>query len=540
MPFENYGAHRGVVVARRGAVAASQPLAVSAGLAVLEKGGTFADAAIAASAVLCVVEPWNSHLGGDAFLVVYDAARRETVAFNGSGAAPRSATPEAYADGGIPLRGLRAATVPGLVSTWFALHERYGSRPIADLLRPAIGYAADGFPAGPRGVRVFGGSGALFSEQPTLRSLGAGPGVRLGDTIRQPDLAWTLEQIAAHGRDAFYAGPVAERIVSHAARYAGGHFTADDLRAHRTRVLTPLQVRYRDLIVHGQPPPSQGHILLQELALAEGFDLAAMDEADRMHVLVEAKKLAFADRSAFLADDEIVDVPMTALLSPEYSARRRTLIDLTRASAHPPAGDPFAGGSDTTYFLVADGNGNAVSFIQSVFHGFGCAEVAEETGILFNNRMTGFLLDPQSPNVLVPGKRPAHTLNAWLATRAGDDALAHVGGSPGGHVQVQTNLQLVVNLVDGGMDPQAAIEAPRWQHLSAGGTSTSEPSLPGILEIEQRTADTLFSTLAARGHEVRPIGAWAHSSAAQVLSVLSGGAYAVGSDPRTDGHAAGI
>ena len=530
-------------MARNGAVAASQPLAVSAGVNALARGGTFADAAIAASAVLCVVEPWNSHLGGDAFLITFDARTRETLAFNGSGAAPRMATHEAYAANGIPERGLRAATVPGLVSTWFALHARFGSRPIAELLAPAIGYARDGFPAGPRWVRQFAVNADLLAARPAVcAALGSGADVRLGDTIRQPDLAWTLEQIANDGEAAFYKGVVAERIAAHAARHANGHFSLDDLAAHRTRVLPPLRVVYRGLVVHGQPPPSQGHILLQELALADGFDLAAMDEADRTHVLVETKKLAFADRNAFLADPEAATAapPIESLLTPGYAARRRALIDPGRALADPPAGSPNQTGTDTTYFLVADETGSAVSFIQSVFHSFGCAEVAHGTGVLFNNRLTGFSLDPASPNVLAPGKRPAHTLNAWLATHEGNGALAHVGGSPGGHVQVQTSLQLLVALVDGGMDPQQAAERWRWQHLAGSAVSGDPTGVAGILEIESRAGDGLLAALRARGHDARFIAPWTHGSAAQVLSVLPGGAFALGSDPRCDGHAAGF
>lgn len=534
MAFSQVSAHRGLVVARGGAVAASQPLAVSAGLHALARGGSFADAALAISAVLCVIEPHNSHLGGDAFLVVYDAARRETVALNGSGAAPASATPESYREG-IPLRGVRAASVPGLVSTWFTLHERWGRLPVAELLAPAIAYAEEGFPAGPRFAKVCQGSAGLFDQHPSLAALGCRKDVRVGDPIRQPDLAGTLRQIAREGQDAFYRGTIADRLVAG----TGGHFSPEDLATHRTRVLPPLTTRYRDLVVHGQPPPSQGHILLQELAMVEGFDLAALDEAERTHILVEAKKLAFADRNAYLADPERIAVPMEGLLSPEHAARQRARIDRERAASDYTAGDPNSTGSDTTYFLVSDRDGNAVSFIQSIFHGYGSATVVEGTGVLLNNRMTGFVLDPAHPNGVAPGKRPAHTLNAWLATRNGD--LAFVGGTPGGHVQVQTNLQLLVNLVDGGMDPQAAIEAPRWQHLNAvDGVSSPEPFGPGVLEMEGRGTDTLVEDLRRRGHDARLIGPWAHSSSAQLLAVLPGGAVALGSDPRCDGQAAGI
>jgi gamma-glutamyltranspeptidase/glutathione hydrolase len=523
------------VIARGGGVAASQPLAVSAGLNILARGGSFADAAIASSAVLCVVEPQASHLGGDAFLVVYDAARRNTLAFNGSGAAPHSATPGTYT-GGIPLHSLRAATVPGLVSTWCALHERYGTQPLSDLLTPAISYADEGFPAGPRLARVCADSAVLFAARPTLSLLGISPTTRMGDIVRQPDLAATLRRIADHGRDGFYVGPVAERI----ARQSDGHFSLDDLAEHQTRVLPPLRCGYRDYIVHGQPPPSQGHILLQELLIAAGFDLAAMGGMERTHVLIEAKKLAFADRNAFLADPERADIPLRGMLSKAYAAERRQLIEPDRAAPAYDHGDPNAFGSDTTYFLVADRFGNAVSFIQSIFHGFGCAEVVEGTGVLFNNRLTGFVLDPASPNCLEPGKRPAHTLNAWLATHA-DGRHAFVGGSPGGHVQVQTNLHLVVNLVDLGMNPQEAVEAPRWQHLTGpSSVSAPDPSGAGFVEVEDRVGASLLDGLRNRGHDVRAIGPWEHSSAAQVMSALPNGSMAFGSDPRCDGHAAGV
>lgn len=538
--FSPITAHRGLVIAGGGAIAASQPLAVSAGLAVLVRGGTFADAALACSAVLCVVEPQSSHLGGDAFLVVYDAPKREALAFNGSGAAPHAATKESYASG-IGLRGLRAATVPGLVSTWFALHERFGSLPVSELLAPAIGYAESGFFAGPRLAKTCVSYAPVLKAHPQMAaSLGLHENLAVGERIVQPDLAWTLKQIAVGGRDAFYNGAIAQRIVSHANAHFGGHFNAADLAAHQTRVLPPITTRYRHLTVHGQPPPSQGMILLEELALANGYDLANMDDATRTHVLVEAKKLAFADRNARLGDPETAPVSINALLSPAYLAKRRAEIDLSHARPDYSAGDLAGMGTDTTYFLVRDKGGNAVSFIQSVFHVFGSAEVAEGTGILFNNRLTGFSLDPHSPNVLAPGKRPAHTLNAWLATDAQTGDLVHVGGTPGGHVQVQTNLQVLVELVDGGRNPQEAVEAPRWQHLAGESAVASEESGPGVLEIEERTPASVVEDLQSRGHVVRVIGPWAHGSSVQLLSVGKNGESHVGSDPRSDGQAAGI
>ena len=538
--FEPIPTHRGTLVAGGGAIAASQPLAVSAGLAVLQNGGTFADAAIAASAVLCVVEAQSSHLGGDGFMIVFDAKTRETVAFNGSGAAPHGANAQTY-PGEIPLHGLRAATVPGLVDSWFALHERYGKLPVSDLLAPAIAYAESGFFAGPRLAKVCANYAPVLRARPEMaHALNLHENLAVGERVVQPDLAWTLKQVADGGRAAFYTGAVAARIIAHPETQGNHHFNADDLAAHKTRVLPPIQTTYRHLTIHGQPPPSQGMIFLEELALASGFPLSEMDEATRTHILVEIKKLAFADRNAHLGDPETVDVPVDALLSSAFLEQRHNQIDLSRARPDYHAGSLAGMGTDTTYFLVRDAGGSAVSFIQSVFHVFGAGEVADGTGILFNNRLTGFSLDPASPNYLVPGKRPAHTLNAWLATNTNTGDLAYVGGTPGGHVQVQTNLQVLVELVNGNRTVQEAVEAPRWQHLASVSAVSPEEAGPGVLEMESRIPNAVMENLQKRGHEVRVIGPWAHGSSVQLLAVGKNGESHVGSDPRSDGQAAGL
>jgi gamma-glutamyltranspeptidase/glutathione hydrolase len=531
---QSFPAHRGVVVAHHGMVAASQPLAVSAGLQVLQSGGTFIDAAITVSSVLNVTEPYNSHLGGDAFVIVYDAKSRSTLAFNGSGAAPALANPSRFLQG-IPLRGLASASVPGLVDMWFTLHEQYGSFPIETLLAPAISYADEGFPAGYRYAMILSGTLQNTKESwvaPLMKTLTGSDDIpKPGQQILQPDLAWTLQTIAVNGRDAFYDGEITEKIVAFSQSH-GGLFSREDFARHRTQVSEPLKTDYRGYTIHGQPPVSQGHILLQELNLIEGFDMSGLGwgSADALHVMVEAKKLAFADRAAYLGDPNFVEVPMQSLLSKEYAARRRGEIDLQRAAVSVQAGEVW---HDTTYFCVADEHGNAVSFIQSIFHGFGCGIIAEGTGILFNNRMTGFSLEPSSPNYLVPGKRTAHTLNAYLITKG--DQLAWVGGTPGGDVQVQSNLQVISNVIDYGMNPQQAVEAPRWQHHQAPGTADG-----GILEIEDRIPADTIAELTRRGHQVRAIGPWAHGSAYQLIAVdEETNAYMGGSDPRTDGHAAG-
>jgi gamma-glutamyltranspeptidase/glutathione hydrolase len=545
--------HRGVVVAKNGMVAASQPLAVSAGLNALLRGGTFVDAALATSATLAVIEPSASHIGGDAFVIVYDAKTGTTTALNGSGASPLSATPERFS-GGIPLRGLAAASVPGLVDTWFALHERWGRLPVADLLAPAIAYAEDGFPLSYRMARVCGEYAPLLRQHsPASSLLLDDPAPRPGHSIRQPDLAWTLRQIAQEGRDAFYNGPVTARLLEYS-QANGGLFTADDFAAHRTQISDPIRSTYRGYTVHGQPPVSQGHILLQELNLVEGFDLSGMghNSADAIHVQVEAKKLAFADRAAYLGDPRFVNVPLDTLLSKDYADTRRSLIDMQHAQTHATAGEIH---HDTTYFCIVDGEGNAISFIQSVFYVFGCGVFVPGTGVLFNNRMTGFSLDPASPNVLAPGKRTAHTLNAYLVTKGeggrqkGEEtdektqasALAFVGGTPGADVQVQSNLQVICNVIDFGMNPQEAIEAARWQHgpvVTDGGTPESLQREG--LAIEERLDPGVKTELERRGHETAWLGPWAHSSSYQLIAIdAENGAYLGGSDPRCDGHAAG-
>jgi gamma-glutamyltranspeptidase/glutathione hydrolase len=523
---------RGIVYANHGGVASSQPLAVSAALNILQLGGSYIDAGIAASAVLAVVEPGSSHLGGDAFLVVHEAKTRKNMAYNGSGESPHGATPEAYKNG-IPIHGYKATTVPGLVSTWFEAHKAYGKLPIATLLETAIDYAENGFPA----TSGFANRVKLFMGQnPTsslFQTMGISTTVNAGDIVIQSDLANSLRLIAEQGRDAFYKGEIAEKIIV----ATDGWFNTSDLAAHRTRVSPPISAKYRDLVIHGQPPPSQGMILIEELLLVQGDDLGQMSEIDRTHVMVEAKKLAFEDRNRVLADPEVKEIDLAPIFATSYNDERRVEIDMKKANnGNSKSGEE---GNDTTYFLVADGEGNAVSWIQSLFHGFGSAFAVPGTGIILNNRLTGFSLDPVSPNIVAPGKRPAHTLNAWTATNA-DGTLAYVGGTPGGHIQVQTNLQLVVNLVDLGMNVQEAIEAPRWQHLSQSGQGGADESTFGTLEIENRVDVEVIAELKNRGHIVKELSAWGHGSSVQLLQRLPNGTFAFGSDPRCEGQAAGI
>ena len=522
---------RSVVYARKGGAAASQPLAVSAAINILNQGGSFIDAAIALSAVICVVEPGASHLGGDAFLVTHHAASKINLAFNGSGEGSHAATPENYKDG-IPMHGYKAGTVPGLVSTWFEAHERYGKLPMATLLEQAIEYAENGFPANNGFVRRIAGHLKQAPDTALFKGLGVDIDVKVGELVVQKDLARSLREIAQGGRAAFYEGRIAQQLV----KGSEGWFKADDLKNHTTRVLDPLSVKYRDITIYGQPPPTQGMILMEELLLNERFDIASLSEADRIHVGVESKKIGFADRNAILGDPEFIAVNTEKILSKAHIDQRAAQISMNSAGSDIA---PVSEGSDTTYFLVADSEGNAVSWIQSVFHGFGSSWVIPETGIILNNRLTGFSLDPQSPNIIAPGKRPAHTLNAFTAVHP-DGSLYLVGGTPGANIQVQSNLQLIINVIDLKMNVQEATEAPRWQHLNAPGQSSDEENGAGVLEIENRVPAEVLEQLRAKGHDVRALAAWGHGSSVQMMEVLANGTFAFGSDPRCEGQASGI
>lgn len=520
-----------MVYARNGGAAASQPLAVSAAISILKQGGSFIDAGITLSAVICVVEPGASHLGGDAFLVTHHSETKTNLAFNGSGEGSHAATPENYA-AGIPMYGYKSGTVPGLVSTWFEAHERYGKLPFAQLLEQAIEYAEHGFPANVGFVKRIEGHLALNPGTQMFADMGIDVNVKVGDLIIQKDLARSLKEIATGGRAAFYEG----RIAAQLEKGSEGWFSAEDIKAHTTRVLEPLSVKYRDFTVYGQPPPTQGMILLEELLISERFDLAALSEADRIHIGVESKKASFADRNEILGDPEFIPVNTQKILSKDHIDRRIAEISMDQAGSDFA---PVNEGSDTTYFLVSDSEGNAVSWIQSVFHGFGSSWVIPETGILLNNRLTGFSLDPSSPNIIAPGKRPAHTLNAFTATRP-DGSLYLVGGTPGANIQVQTNLQLITNVIDLGLNVQEAIEAPHWQHLNGPGLSSEEETGSGVLQIEDRVPVEVIEALKAKGHKIAPLAAWGHGSSSQLMEVLPNGTHAFGSDPRCEGHASGL
>jgi gamma-glutamyltranspeptidase/glutathione hydrolase len=500
-------------------IASVNPLASAAGLRVLREGGNAIDAAIAAGAVLTVVEPWSGQLGGDAFLLVASAERGTVTAINGSGAAPQRADIDRYLDlGQIPESGWLAASVPGIVDAWRVALERFGTRPLGALLGDAITYAEAGFPLTTRQAHNNAGMAAIAAEFPETRAVffpdGRPPPA--GFRLRQPDLARTLRTIQAEGAAAFYRGSIARAIVAASDR-GGGLFSERDFAEHRTDVLDPIGTGYHGWTVLEQPPVSQGLIVLIALNILEGLDPPA-DPAARVHLQVEAHKLALAERLTHLGDPAFSPTAIDHLLSKGRGADLARRIDPKRAAAlqYEPISHP-----DTTYLCVVDEARNVVSYIHSLYSSNGV--VAGDTGILLNNRMGGFSLDPNSPNRLAPGKRPVHTLNSWMLLQNGRPQV--VGGTPGQFWQVQTNLQLITNLIDRGMPVQAAIDAPRW--TMGGQTRWWDSSL----SLEARFGEPVMRSLRDRGHTVQAIGDWAAGGAVQVIRIedqmLSGGG-----DPR--------
>ena len=526
MPDELTTAHyRGPALATHGMVASEHPLISQTGVDVLRRGGNAFDAALAMSAVLPVVKPHRNHLGGDAYILVYPAADGRVTAICSGGKAPAAATLNRYRDG-MPAHGGAAVAIPGLVDAWQVFHDRWCSMPLSALLEPASQYARDGFAVSRELALTLAGARGLFSKYTSMGAAlyvdGACP--EFGAILRQPDLANVLDAIAKDGRAAFYEGALATRIAD-GVQAAGGCMTAGDLAAHAADVLEPLSIDYRGYTVYETPPNSQGLILLEELKILEGFDLGAWGHLApaTVHHMVEAKKLAFEDRQRFAGDPAAVEFDPQRLISDAWAAERRSAID----PGHARPATTAAATHDTTSFVVADAAGNVCSFIQSIYAGWGSAVAIEGTGIIMNNRMCGFSLEPASPNVLAPGKRTMHTLNTYLVFRDGRPYL--IGNTPGADFQVQTNLQVITGVLDYNLDPQSAIDAPRW-----GDT-------PQALLVEDDMPEATVSALGTMGHAVRTVSRLsAPMGRAQAIVIdPASGVLIGGSDTRGEGLAAG-
>ena len=570
-----FSAHRPVVMGRNGMVCAGHPLAAQAGINTLQKGGNAVDAAIATAAALGVVEPLMSGIGGDGFIMAYLAGEDRLRVCNGTGAAPYGATLERYRDG-IPMKGILSVSVPGLLNAWLDTHEAHGRLPLAEVLAPAIALASDGFPVSYYLALAIAGD-QLLCEFPTSRAIytrdGSGTPLQAGDILRNPDLARTLSTIAEQGRDAFYRGSIAEAIIRFSDEQ-GGLLTMADLNDCHARWQDPISTEYRGHTVFEAPPNSSGHILLQELNIIDAYDIASMEfgSPESIHLMVEAKKLAFADREAYVADPDYIDVPLTGMLSAEYARDRAAGIDPELAAHNVAAGDPWryqtegrkavASGAgrrgprseqeDTTCFVVADREGNAVCQLQSIQSGWGSSLVAGDTGILLNNRMTYWHLDSDHVDCLQPGKRVRHTMNPVMVFRnapaagnghAGGSArqLVYALGTPGADCQVQSNMQVITNLIDYGMTLQEAVEAPRWKDVQDGTESTIPHSAENRLLMEGRIEAETMRRLRAMGHVVHELDDWDGVTGREMALHIdpNTGAIHGAADPRYDGYAIG-
>lgn len=527
--------HRPVTLARRGMVAAPHYLAAEAGLELLKAGGNAIDAAIAASAMLQVVYPFMCGLGGDVFMLIYDSASGRLHGLNGSGRSASAASIERYRELGyteMPTFGIHSVTIPGCASGWGEAAQRFGRLGLAHSLTPAISYAEEGFPVGP-GLHAALTVGRDRSDyHPSWRThfLPDGEGPAIGSIMRFPTLARTLRTLAQEGPDSFYRGAIADQIAAFFER-EGGLITREDLAGHQSDWVTPLSVPFGDLTIYELPPNTQGITALQMLGIIDQLRLGDTPlTPGTIHLAVEAKKLAFADRAAYLTDPEYMRVDPADLIKPGYLAQRRAHIDPLRAR---PSVYPGGFTGDTVYLCAADREGNVVSLIQSNYMGFGSGVVVDDTGIVLQNRGAYFSLDASHANALAPGKRTLHTLIPSMALRAGRPAI--VFGTMGGDGQAQTHLQVYTALSRFGLNMQQAIEMPRWVH---GATYGSEDE---TLLMEGRFPAETVSALREMGHVVQEGDPWLTTMgyAQGILFDPITGVMQGGSDPRAEGIAAG-
>ena len=527
-------AARPVVMGQNGVVSAGHPLGALSGVKILQEGGNAVDAALAAAFVMSVVKPEASGPGGDLFALVYMKKAGKVLALNSSGPAPAKATISYFQEHGlksIPVNGPLSIAVPGAVDGWLELHKKYGTIDLKRLLSDAVRIAREGFPISQEFAEAIEehSKESSWIDRFYRKPIGVSAP---GKILAQKGLAAIFEKIADHGRAGFYSGEVADQIVR-TVRAEGGILAQEDLQNVFAQWMEPLSSIYRDTIVYEQPPVSQGFMVLEMLNIAEAwpFHSGSMSRAEMIHLQVAAKKLAFEDRIRYLEDPSFGDPKIAMLVSKGYAAARRKLAE--DALKRSPATGPNQS-SDTTYLCATDRDGNAISLIQSVFAPFGSRVIAGETGVVMNNRLCSFGLDPAKANSLEPGKRPAHTLNTYMVFK-GEDVFA-VGGSPGADEQPQTNFQIIHDLVDLKMDPQSAVEAPRWSHQP--GTPPRD-QLPEALRMEEGFDAQTLEDLRARGHKVSMVDRWSFGSAKIIVRDHENGCWLGGADPRRVAYALG-
>jgi gamma-glutamyltranspeptidase/glutathione hydrolase len=522
--------------------ATSQPLATQAALDILKQGGSAVDAAIAANAVLGLVEPTGNGVGGDLFAIVWDSETDKLYGLNASGRSPRSLELEEFERRGlssIPSLGPLPVSVPGAVDGWFELHGRFGRLPMEQVLAPAVRYAREGYPVTEVIAYYWQGGAENLKDYPgfaeTFMPNGRAP--RKGEVFQNPNLARTLEMIARDGGDAFYRGYIAHTIDAYMKR-VGGFLSYEDLAAHESEWVEPVSTTYRGYTVWELPPNGQGIAALQMLNILEGFDIGAMGfgSVDYLHVLTEAKKLAFEDRAKFYADPAFNDIPVNWLISKEYAAQRRSLIDVNHAAREYPAGDPMLDAGETIYLTTADKDGNMVSLIQSNYRGMGSGMTPDGLGFVLQNRGQLFNLEPGHMNSYQPGKRPFHTIIPAFVTK--DDQPFMSFGVMGGAMQPQGHVQILVNVIDFGMNLQEAGDAPRMRHTGSSQPTGETMRSGGILNLEYGFSEETLRALTARGHFIRHTSGGYGGYQAIMYDPVNGVYYGA-SESRKDGHAAG-
>jgi gamma-glutamyltranspeptidase / glutathione hydrolase len=535
-------ATRSEVYAQHGMAATSQPLATQIALDILKQGGSAVDAAIAANAALGVMEPTGNGIGGDLFAIVWDAKTKQLYGLNASGRSPQGLTLEMLQAKGlksIPALGPLPVSVPGAVDGWFELHGRFGKLAMSEVLAPAIGYARDGFPVSELIAYYWRSSARSLSRYEGFSEtfLRDGRGPRTGEMWTRPLLANTLEKIGAEGRDVFYKGEMADTMAAFMKR-VGGYLTKEDFASHRSEWVDPVSTNYRGWDVWELPPNGQGIAALQILNIIEQYDVKAMGfgSADYVHLFTEAKKLAFEDRAKFYADMKFAEVPVDWLISKEYAQRRAKLIDMEKAALSYPAGNPNLESGDTIYLCTADAEGNMVSLIQSNYRGMGSGLCPDGLGFCFQDRGELFDLTPGRANSYAPGKRPFHTIIPAFVTKDGEPLMAF--GVMGGATQPQAHAQIVINMLDFGMNLQEAGDAPRILHSDSSQPTGERMSSGGTLALESWYSAEVRAILEQRGHVFKSArGAFGGYQA--ILRNPKTGVYAGASESRKDGHAAG-
>ena len=534
---------RSVVMAPHGMVATSHPLAAQIGLEILKRGGNAIDAAIATDAALGLMEPMSCGIGGDLFAIVWESKTQKLYGLNASGRSPYAATREFFMSKGlrdIPTSGPLSWSVPGCVDGWAELNKRFGHLNLHDILEPTIRYADGGFPVTEVISGYWKGAEGLARSDPEMGStyLIGGRAPQVGQLFKNRRLAETYREIAKGGRDAYYRGRIAREIVQ-CSQSHGGLFSLKDFEDHTSTWVEPVSANYRGYDVWEIPPPGQGISALQMLNLLEGFDLKSKGfaSADYWHLFLEAKKLAYSDRAHFYADPKFTTVPVKELISKQYADIRRKLIDSSNAATHLKHGEPKLGKADTIYLTVVDKDRNCVSLIQSNYNGFGSGIAAGKLGFALQNRGCLFALDPNHPNTLEPHRRPFHTIIPAFVTRNGKPWFCF--GVMGGDMQPQGHVQVLVNLIDFGMNVQEAGEAPRMEHIGSA-TPTGRKGDPhgGTVLVESGFPPALLEELSRRGHHLR-VGGKNGGGYQGILIDLATGMLLGGSEARKDGCAVG-